>query len=347
MSEEKTEQGTDQKRKEAGRRGQVLKSAELQQAVTMAFALLVLLMTARWVTSLLLSHIRSSLDMVSRGDAFDPTKTVWLEDLLVLAFKAFMPILLVSGLVGALVALFLSKGQLKTNLLPEDLQKFNIVKNAGRWFSKNTLAELVRLCLKVGFLLHICRKTFEEMGPTIFSVRLTQLHQGVTMAEAMQTLIGRFLALAIFIGVLDLAYQRWDYLKNLMMSKHEVKEEHKRSEGDPMTKGRRRSFGRRLIKKAGMNRLPEASVVITNPTHYAVALKYDASMAAPQIICKGCDHLALEIRRRANELEIPIVEDKPLARALFKFDIETTIPEELFEAAARVLLSVRDAERYF
>lgn len=113
-----------------------------------------------------------------------------------------------------------------------------------------------------------------------------------------------------------------------------------------MTKGRRRSFGRRLIKQAGMNRLPEASVLITNPTHYAVALKYDMTMPAPLIICKGCDHIALEIRRRAKELEIPIVEDKPLARALYKFDLNSSIPEELFEAAARVLLSVRDAERY-
>lgn len=346
MSDEKTEQPTESKLKDAQGKGQVLKSAELQQALTLSVGLAGLAASGPWIVDSLLVYFRQSLHGLALGGDFDLTNPSWLTGLLKLTLLAFVPLLLCSGTIGALLAIGLSKGRMKTNLMPEDLSRFNMVSNAQRWFSRQTVAELVRLTLKFGLLWHATVTTYEMLGPPVYSLRLTQVYQAQAAAEAVTSLLNRFIGLALLVGGFDLLYQRWDYIKGLMMTKTEVKDEYKKSEGDPMVKWRRRSFGRKLIKKSGINRLSEAAVVITNPTHYAVALKFDATMIAPQVICKGVDALALEIRQRATVMGHPIVEDKPLARALYKVELDTYIPEELFEAAARVLLAVRTAESY-
>ncbi len=347
MSSERTEEPTEQKLKDAQGKGQVLRAQELQQAVSLAVALWALSQTGAALTRNLMLYLRSTLRDLGQGSHLDLADFSWYSPLLGLCLRAFLPILFVSGVAGAMLALFLTKGKLKASLLPEDMQRFNLFSAAGRWFSKQTAVELVRMTLKVIVLFYATNLTYQEFGDAVTGLRLSHSSQAQAVAGFMETLTERLLALSLLIGGLDLLYQRWDYMKGLMMSKTEIKDEHKKSEGDPMVKFRRRSFGRKLIKKSGINRLPEASVLITNPTHYAVALKYDATMAAPQVICKGVDNLALEIRRQATALGLHIVEDKPLARALYRVDLDTYIPEELFEAAARVLLAVKTAESYF
>lgn len=347
MSAEKTEQPTEQRLKDAQGKGQVLRSHELQQAITLVVALWALSMSGPALVSGLTENFRLTLQALAEGPDHDLSDMDWLTSLLGLCFWAFVPIFALSGLAGGGLALMLTRGRMKTSLWPQGFERFNIFQNAARWFSKQTAAELVRLALKVVLLWKATSATFHSLGEPIYSLRLTSVQQAQAVSEAMSDLLHHLLGLSMAIGGLDLLYQRWDYIKGLMMTKTEIKDEYKRSEGDPMVKWRRRAFGRKLIKKSGIGRLPEASVVITNPTHYAVALKYDSTMAAPQVICKGVDAVALEIRRRALGLGLNIVEDKPLARALYKVELDSYIPEELFEAAARVLLAVRTAESYF
>jgi len=148
--------------------------------------------------------------------------------------------------------------------------------------------------------------------------------------------------LLFVLAVLDYAYQRYEYEKNLRMSKQDLKDEHKQAEGDPLIKGKIRERQRSMAIRRMMQELPKADVIITNPTHFAVAIRYDASaMSAPTVVAKGQDYLALKIREVAKKHRIVTMENKPLARALYsQVEIGQQIPEDLFKAVAEVLAYV-------
>ncbi|MEC9374435.1 MAG: EscU/YscU/HrcU family type III secretion system export apparatus switch protein, partial [Planctomycetota bacterium] len=164
----------------------------------------------------------------------------------------------------------------------------------------------------------------------------------VESARIMMDLIIWTLLALILIGVIDRAYQKWQHTKDLRMTKQEVKEERKSTEGDLAMKARRLRFGRELIRQQIAANVPKADVVVTNPTHFAVALKYDSdSMRAPRVIAKGADQLAIQIRLVAVRHSIPIVERPPLARALYhNVEVGREIPADLYEAVAELLAYV-------
>jgi flagellar biosynthetic protein FlhB len=143
-------------------------------------------------------------------------------------------------------------------------------------------------------------------------------------------------------GLVDYILQRWQFERSIKMSTEEIKEEAKESEGNPMIKSRIKGIQREMARRRMMQDIPKATVVITNPTHLAVALQYDGkTMAAPKVIAKGADVIAGRIREVARQHSIPIVEDKPLARLLFKLELDTVIPEELYRAVARILAYIQ------
>ena len=142
----------------------------------------------------------------------------------------------------------------------------------------------------------------------------------------------------IVLAVVDYSYQRFEYFKSLRMTKHEVKQEHKQSEGDPLIKRRIREIRRERAQKNIVQNVQQADVIITNPTHYSIAIKYDAdSMPAPMIMAKGQDLIAMKIREIAAEYDIPLVENAPLARALYKVDEMAYIPAEHYQAVAKII----------
>jgi flagellar biosynthetic protein FlhB len=158
------------------------------------------------------------------------------------------------------------------------------------------------------------------------------------MVDLMNRLLFTVLAAMVVITALDVFYQRYEHIKGLRMSRQEIKDEMRESEGDPMVKGRLRQLRMERARKRMMAEVPKADVVVTNPTHYAVALKYDAQMASPKVVAKGVDKVAQKIREIAKENDVPVVENPPLARGLFAaVEVDQEITPEFYKAVAEVI----------
>ncbi|HEY5673485.1 MAG TPA: EscU/YscU/HrcU family type III secretion system export apparatus switch protein, partial [Malonomonas sp.] len=176
------------------------------------------------------------------------------------------------------------------------------------------------------------------------ALTLVQLDLNQTLIFIAQTaflVMAKSCGIMIVLAIVDFAFSRYEMEQQMKMTKQEVKEEFKETEGDPHVKSRIRSMQMQMARKRMMAEVPKADVVITNPTHFSVAIAYDrASMDAPQIVAKGADHLAFRIREIAREHKVPIVENKPVARALYKMEVGEAIPEDMFKAVAEVLAYV-------
>jgi flagellar biosynthetic protein FlhB len=161
-----------------------------------------------------------------------------------------------------------------------------------------------------------------------------------TFVQVKKLMLTAIVVLSIF-AIADFAYQRWQYSRDLRMTKQEVREEHKEMEGDPKVKARIRSLQREMARRRMMQEVPKADVVITNPTHFAIALKYDsATMGAPAVVAKGANLLAEKIKEIAKAHGVPVFEDKPLAQSLFKLELDQEIPEAFYKAIAAILANV-------
>lgn len=228
--------------------------------------------------------------------------------------------------------------QVEDALTPK-FDKMNPVEGFKRVFSLRAVVEALKGILKmaaIGMVLYFLLRGEVHQIPYMMSFSIEQIctYVGAVIVKLLGGVGGVMLVLA---GA-DYFYQRWELEKKMMMTKQEVKEEHKQREGDPMIKSRIRRIQREMASKRMMADVPTADVVITNPTHIAVVLKYSDNLPAPQIVAMGADHVAEKIKEIARENNIPIVENKPLARTIFKtMKIGQVIPRELFVAVAEVL----------
>lgn len=227
--------------------------------------------------------------------------------------------------------------------LKPDFSKLNFITGLKKFVSMRMLVDLGKNLGKLLLVGSVGYFTLKDEWETLPALVDNDLE------AALATVIGiclkvffRCLLAMVVLAVLDWAYQKYDYEKNLKMSKQEVKDEYKQSEGDPKVKSRIRSLQYEAARKRMMSSVPEADVVITNPTHLAIALKYDVgSMDAPEVVAKGAGNIAEKIKELAKEAGVPIVEDKPLARALFKLaEVGGSIPYDLYEAIATILAHV-------
>jgi len=257
--------------------------------------------------------------------------------------KILAPILILLGLAGLLINL----AQVGLALSPESIKpqfnKFNIVKGLKRLFSTRTLFSLTRDIIKIIIIGYITYITFR--GEMANYIPLADQEVGQIFIFAGHVTIKILLRAAIallVLAILDYAYQRYDFEKNLKMTKQEIKDELKKYEGDPLIKMRIRRIQREMARARMLHEVRKADVVVTNPTHIAVALKYDAEkMPAPTVVAKGQRLLAEKIKEIAKLAGVPIVENKPLARALFEaVEIGMTVPAKLYRAVAEVLAYV-------
>jgi len=241
------------------------------------------------------------------------------------------------GNVGQFGFLFTTKP-----LIPK-FEKINPIKGLKRIFSAKTLVEGIKMVLKsivafmVGFWL------FFDFIHDMPRVEMMEFYEQIKWF-ANKSLILIFAMLAVFFvfALIDFAYQKYTYKKSLRMSKQEIKDEYKQTEGNPEVKAKIRQIQREMAKKRMISEIPKADVVITNPTHYAVAIRYDKTKdEAPRVVAKGVDHLALKIKEIAREHDVMIVENPPLARELYKsVDVGEIIPPKLYKAVAEVLAFV-------
>jgi flagellar biosynthetic protein FlhB len=227
--------------------------------------------------------------------------------------------------------------------LQPKLSKINPIKGLKRIFSMNSVAELVKSLLKIGLAIPIVYFYIRDKVGLIYSFYDMPLMQAIILAGTTIIDLGiRISAIYIIIAAADFGYQKWKFHKDMMMSKQEVKDEYKNSEGDPQVKGKIKRKMMEASRRRMMQKLPEADVVITNPTHYAVAIKYEpAERDAPYVIAKGEAYLAQKIKEVAKEHGIEIVENKPVARALYhNVEIGESVPPELYQAVAEILAFV-------
>ncbi len=339
--EERTEQATGRRRSKAREQGNVPRSRDLTGVMPL-WVVFIYMSFGGYMLTTLLSYLRASL---KRGFEFRITEVSLMELLKtdVAQLGLILGPILGSILVAVAVVHFLQTGFLLTAApLSPDLKKLDPIKGMKRFFTLNTLFETLKGLFKVvvmGFILYfVIRKQLINL-PLLVDMDINGI-MSFSFEQIRKLLLISAIVLTTF-AVADYAYQKWQYERNLRMTKQEIKEEHKETEGDPRVKARIRSLQREMARKRMMQEVPKADVVITNPTHFAVALKYDPSkMGAPTIIAKGANLIAAKIKEIAEQSRVPVFEDKPLARILFKLNIGQEIPDALYRAVATILANV-------
>ncbi|SNR76620.1 flagellar biosynthesis protein FlhB [Desulfurobacterium atlanticum] len=334
----KTEKATPRRRQKAREEGQVLKSQDVPIAATLIAMFGILVFYIPFASNKLIGYFYytfSQADNLLYPNFLFFTGKIFL----LLSLSVMLPLLVVG--IASNVAQF---GFLfSTKALQPKLDMINPVKGLGRLFSLKTLFETFKNVLKLTVAIIVAYYTVKPIFPSIFSMFTFSINQQIYfMMKYMLILILAFGIFSIPIAGIDFFYRRYEYEENLKMSKEEVKEEHKQQEGHPVIKSEIRKRQREVAMRRMMAEVPKADVVITNPEHYAVALKYErGKMEAPKVVAKGVDDIALKIKEIAREHDVPIVEDPPLARTLYEScDIGDFIPEELYVAVARILAKI-------
>ncbi|MBB6674611.1 flagellar biosynthesis protein FlhB [Cohnella nanjingensis] len=340
---EKTEKATPKKRDEARNKGQVAKSPEIASSLILIAVLSVMLMLGSFfrerVFGLFADVFRNELTMeITDANVFAMFAKYALQMLLLLA-----PIL-IATLIVALAASYAQIGWLfTTETLKPHFNKLNPLTGVKNLFGTRSVVEFLKSSLKltaVGLVVYMVIWAERDRIMALAHVPMEDVFSfAASLTMRLALLVGALL-FALAIG--DYYYQKYEYEKSLRMSKQDIKDEFKNAEGDPLIKGKIKERQRRMALMRMMQEVPKADVIITNPTHFAVALQYDGTkMDAPRVIAKGQDYLALRIREIAKANDVVTMENKPLARALFeRTEVGDVVPADLFQAVAEVLAYV-------
>ncbi|OCG05417.1 flagellar biosynthesis protein FlhB [Gilliamella apis] len=345
---EKSEQPTDSKLKKAKEKGQIPRSRELTSLIILLVGIMLFWIMGTHFVSKLKAIIQQAMLVAHRTD--DDKQIIFnLINLLTAGFWAILPIFV--GLVIVAIIAPLSVGGLLFSLqsIKPNLGKLNPISGFKRLFSLRIFSELFKSILKVVLIAFAAALFLIHQFPNMLA--LPSMYLNNALSQVMQLLIYAslliVLALIPMVGF-DIFYQIWSNLKKLKMSKQEVKDEFKEQEGNPQIKGRIRQMQQAMARRRMMKDVPKANVIVTNPTHYAVALQYDEkTMSAPKILAKGTDNIASKIKQIAQEHQIPQLEAPPLARALYRHgEIGKSIPAELYAAVAQILAWVYQLKRW-
>lgn len=340
---EKTEDASGRKLSKAREEGQVAKSVEISSVFVLLGGILTLYATIFFMYENAVEVFRFNL-------RFDWPMEIGVLDVVSLLFyhsqKMFLMCLPIF-LMGYVVALAANLAQVGFTIswksLEPKLSKINPISGFKQKFSSRALVELVKTLIKVGVVAVVCYLAIKALIARLFTLHDESLEQIIIflLIESFWIFI-KVCLIMIIVAVLDYLYQRWKFLDDQKMTKKEVKDEHKQTEGDPMVKSRIRQLQMEAARKRMMAEVPDADVVVTNPTRLAVALKYDSqTMDAPSVVAKGSGSVAANIRRLARENDVPLVEDKPLARNLYKLvDIGEEVPLDYYQAVAELLAYV-------
>jgi len=346
FSEEKTEKATPKKKRDARQKGQVVSSKDLSSS----FALLVVFVFLNFFKGTIVDRVSSFMTQLYSGTSgnldvlFEPRNVMGLMyETGMLIMNTVIPIALVALAIGLLVT-YMQVGVLFTlEPIKMKLDKISPIKGFKRLFSVRSLVELAKAITKGAMLLYVAFSYIvDKINMFYASVDYTLEGIAYLLWEITYNIVLRCAILLFVIGVFDYVYKKWQDGKDSMMTKQEIKDEYKQSEGDPLLKAKIKEKQRQISMSRMMQDVPKADVIITNPTHYAVAIQYDSARGdAPLVVAKGQNLVAANIKRVATENEVPIVENKPLARALHaQVEIGEFIPPDLYEATAEVLAYV-------
>jgi len=340
---ERTEEATPKKLDDARKEGQVAKSQELNTAfeLIMLFVILKIFvgtMSNRFVDGFRLFY--GSIEAYSEGLFTMNYFAAYLRSAMGQILITLLPVLAASVLMAIAVNVFQVGWKPTAKPMEPKLDKLNPINGFKRIFKLDKLVDLLKAVLKVGLVAYIAYTTFRDRVGLISLVYDLNLFSAVMLIGNEVINFGlKVSAVFLVVGIADYMYQKFKFAKDMRMTKQEIKDEFKQTEGDPKIKGQIRQKMREASQRRMMQKLPEADVVITNPTHLACAIKYDKEVAeAPVLLAKGADFLAEKIKEVARENFIPIVENKPLARMLYhNVEIDEEIPQELYQMTAEVL----------
>jgi len=349
QEQHRPEPATPYKLAEARKQGQVAKSLDFNTFVTVCALLKVLAVRGGSTSSQLASMSVALFQSSGSARLEQPGDAAWLGQVLLASLDIVVPFVLMAVLAGILANLVQIGSVFSFTPLEPKFERINPVQGFKRVFSKRMLFEAFKTLLKLVLFGTILYGFLLDMWPGLPAIATGDSGTRLAwLAAEGQSLLLRLGLALLLIGLLDLLYTRWQYSKQMMMSRREIKEEGKRREGDPHVRAKLRELQRENLKQArSLSRVPEADVLITNPEHFAIALKYvRGAMSAPQVIAKGADRWALEMKALARANGVPLYERRKLARALFrKARVEQPIPPESFVDVARIYAEVEAARR--
>lgn len=342
FSGEKTEEATPKRKEEARKKGQVAKSMELNSVFVIVAAFLTLKVLGSYIYGELADYMKGIFSNLWMADLTITGIEQIFIGFITVFLKTTLPVMCVIVVV-ALAVNFLQVGfAFSTEPLMPNFDKINPITGFGRLFSKRSLVELFKALFKIavigGFIYRFMVKQTKQV-PALINAELIDSFR--LTASLILDLVFNIATVLFIMAVFDYMYQWWENQESMKMSKDDIKQEFKQAEGDPQIKGKIKERQRAMSRQRMMQDVPKADVVVTNPTHFAVALRYDQEMLAPIVVAKGQNLIAQKIKEIAKEHQVIIVENKILARALYAtVEIGHPVPHELYQAVAEVLAYV-------
>ncbi|SEM35412.1 flagellar biosynthetic protein FlhB [Syntrophus gentianae] len=341
--QERTEEATPKRREEAREEGQVARSRDLSSVAILGSCLLYFYFGAGSFVSRLMDLMKSSFSSLDSSTVTTENIQSLLSSSVFKMLSIMAPFML-TVCIAALLANVMQVGlKITTKAIQPKWSKIDPLKGFARLFSLQSLVEFIKSILKmciVGFVAYLTVKN--ELTDILPLVNKSVWAITIYITKTSFKILLTTSWVLILLAIVDYLYQRWEYERNLKMSRQEIKDENKSTEGDPIIKARIRRLQREMARKRMMANVPKADVIITNPTHLAIALKYDkGSMIAPTVIAKGAGYVAEKIKEIARENGIPTIENKPVAQVLYKsVEVNGTIPDSLYKAVAEILAYV-------
>ncbi len=347
---EKTEKATTKKKQDARKKGQVVTSKDLTSVSGLLAVVVAINALGGYISSQIAGVFNWIMSLSANPKALEESQFIMsiMGEIFIQILTISIPLLGVALLVGFSIT-FLQVGPLfSTEAIQPKLDKINPISGFKRMFSIRSLVELVKSLSKAGLLIYVAiTYVISRMDALIKSMQLELGQIFSLLWDIGFNILIRCIAVLFVLAIGDYAYKYWQNERDLRMSKQEIKDEYKMVEGDPQLKGKIKEKQRQMAMGRMMQEVPGADVVITNPTHFAVAITYDADLgSSPKVVAKGQDLIAANIKRIAGDHDVPVIENKPLARALYAdVEIGDFIPEVLYHAVAEVLAYVYNLKK--
>lgn len=346
-ADDKTEEATPKKKSDARKKGQVPRSKEVGLALTLLATTLVLAIFGGYAVNGLGANIAEIFNnYLNMSLTYDSVQKVLLISVWRIAL-IFLPIVLPIMAMGVISSFIQTGAMFTTEPLKPDFKKLSPIGGFKKMFSVKTVAELFKDIIIISIVGYVGFKFVKDNYLTIIMAGNASV-PGVfnELGTLTVSIFFRITIVLITIAIIDYVFQRYQFNKDLRMTKQEIKEEYKQEEGDPQIKSKIRQKQREMAMRRMMQEVPKATVVVTNPTHLAVAIKYEEGQNAPIVVAKGADNLALKIKEKASENKVPIIENKPLARMLYsQVELDQEIPMDMYQAVAEILALVFKIKR--
>lgn len=345
---EKTEKATPKKREDEREKGKVAKSQDINTAILLLACFIILFAFGTFMKEGMTSVYRYTFTEYIHWELTSESVLMIFTEVVLEVAKVLAPVMLVAVVAGVGANLMQVGILFTTEPLKFDLKKIDPISGAKRIFSVRALVELLKSLLKIVFISVITFTVIWMNKDEMLMLSFKSVESSLAFFGQITIIMGISATIALlFLAVFDYIYQKFDYEKNLRMSKQDIKDEYKNIEGDPLIKSKLREKQRQMAMQRMMSDVPTADVIITNPTHYSVAIKYNEDQAnAPYVVAKGVDQIAFKIREIAKVHDIQLVENRQLARGLYEHtEIGELIPEQFYQAVAEVLAYVYKLEK--